>query len=125
MLGIRPEDLEDASLVEHDMTNRTLVGEAGLREALGSEIVFHVRIDAQEAITEHVRELAEDAGDDRALEDADTPGTELVGRFSPRSQLRTGDRVQVAVDTDVVHFFDPETSDGIYDQNGTPPGGAT
>jgi hypothetical protein len=39
-----------------------------------------------------------------------------VGRFGPRSRVRTGDVVDVAVDTRSLHFFDLESGLGIYSQ---------
>ena len=39
----------------------------------------------------------------------------MVARFSPRSQVKEGDNVEVAVDTRSLHFFDPDTGLGIYD----------
>ena len=65
ILGIRPEDLEDAEL-EPDR-DQTLDGEVELTEALGSEIMVHFSIDAPPAITDEVRELQEDAGTDDGL----------------------------------------------------------
>ena len=38
----------------------------------------------------------------------------MVGRFGPRSRIRNGDTVDVAVETGALHFFDLETSLGIY-----------
>jgi multiple sugar transport system ATP-binding protein len=40
----------------------------------------------------------------------------IVGRFDPHSQVKEGDTAEVAVDTRALHFFDPETGLGIYDQ---------
>jgi multiple sugar transport system ATP-binding protein len=119
VLGIRPEDLEDRGLAEHDGKDRChLTGEATLREALGSEIIVHFRTDAREAVTDEVRELAEDVGDERKLKAGDgEPGAKVVGRFSPRSEVRVGDRIEVAVDARGLHFFDPETGRGIYDES--------
>ena len=59
ILGIRPEDLEDAALAADAPADRTLDGEVQLREALGSEVMVHFSIDATPAITDEVRELAE------------------------------------------------------------------
>ena len=42
--------------------------------------------------------------------------TTMVGRFGPRSKIRTGDVIDVAVDTAALHVFDLETSRGIYAQ---------
>jgi multiple sugar transport system ATP-binding protein len=39
----------------------------------------------------------------------------IVGRFGPRSRVKAGDTIDVAVDTRSLHFFDPETALGIYD----------
>jgi multiple sugar transport system ATP-binding protein len=117
ILGIRPEDLEDAEL-EPDRHQR-LDGEVELTEALGSEIMAHFSIDAPPAITDEVRELQRDAGTDE-----DAPGapaqeeggrTIMVGRFGARSKATKGEKIQVAVDTRALHFFDPGTGMGIYD----------
>jgi multiple sugar transport system ATP-binding protein len=117
IVGIRPEDLEDAALATDTPTNHRLRGEVMLREALGSEIVAYVRIDAKAAVTEHVRELAEDTDAVAVgeLDDEATAGTEVIGRFNARSRVHQGDEVEVAVDTRALHFFDPETGLGIYD----------
>jgi multiple sugar transport system ATP-binding protein len=45
----------------------------------------------------------------------------MVGRFSPRSRADAGQSIEVAVDVRGLHFFDPETGLGIYDQAGGAP----
>jgi multiple sugar transport system ATP-binding protein len=117
ILGIRPEDLDDASLVEDARADQRLKGHVELREALGSEIMVHFAVDAKPALTEDVRELAEDAG---APKDTIQPtgkggGTLMVGRFSPRSEVQEGQEVEVVVDTRALHFFDTETGLAVYD----------
>jgi multiple sugar transport system ATP-binding protein len=74
-------------------------------------------VDATPALTEDVKELAEDVGDDRAAEAK--PHSTLVGRFGARSAVRIGETIEVAVDTRALHFFDPETGLGIYDDSST------
>jgi multiple sugar transport system ATP-binding protein len=118
VLGIRPEDLEDVSLVSNAPAGDRLRGKAQLTEALGSEIMVHFTIDARHAVTDEVRELAEDAGDDRIVANADEEAT-LVGRFGARSRVRPGDDVEAAIDTRALHFFDPHTGLGIYDGGST------
>jgi multiple sugar transport system ATP-binding protein len=118
VLGIRPEDLEDAALASDVPGDRRLRGEVELREALGSEIMVHFTIDSPPALTEDVRELAQDIGDERAVREAaeGTPQqTTMVGRFGARSSVRVGETAEVAVDTRALHFFDPESGLGIYD----------
>jgi multiple sugar transport system ATP-binding protein len=116
VVGIRPEDLQDASLAHETVPGQRLRGTAALTEALGSEIMAHFAINARHAVTEDVRELAQDVGDERKvsqLADADT--VTLVGRFGSRSKVAAGEPLEVAVDTRSLHFFDPETGLGIYD----------
>jgi multiple sugar transport system ATP-binding protein len=117
ILGIRPEDLEDAAL-EEAASDQHVKGTVELTEALGSEIMVHFRIDATPARTEETRELAEDAGT-TDLAKGEISGTgggaTMVGRFGARSRVRAGETLDVAVDTRALHFFDPETGLGIYD----------
>jgi multiple sugar transport system ATP-binding protein len=120
VLGIRPEDLEDVTLVGDTPDGRRLKGKVELTEALGSEIMVHFSIDAKHAVTDEVRELAEDVGDDRVAEaDHTAERATLVGRFGARSRVRGGGDVEVAVDTRALHFFDPATGLGIYEGTST------
>ncbi len=121
VLGIRPEDLEDAELAHDIPDDRRMHGNVTLREALGSELMVHFTVDAKPATTEEVKELAEDVGDDRAAS-VERPGQSnggatLVGRFAARSGVREGEPADIAVDTRSIHFFDPETGQAIYDQS--------
>jgi len=117
VLGIRPEGLEDAALEPDTPADRRIQGVVVLREPLGSEIVAHFEIDAPPALTEDVRELARDVGQESTVQttaDHDDTKATMVGRFGPRSRIRNGDVIDVAVDMSAVHFFDLETGLGIY-----------
>jgi multiple sugar transport system ATP-binding protein len=117
ILGIRPEDLEDASLEADSPPDRRLRGVVELREALGSELMVHFTVEGtREALTEDVKELAQDAGHpgEGAIESKGS-GALMVGRFGARASVEEGKPVEVAVDTRALHFFDAETSQGIYD----------
>jgi multiple sugar transport system ATP-binding protein len=122
VLGIRPESLEDASLDETGRGAR-LRGRAILREALGAEVLVHFTVEARQAVTSEVRELAEDVGDDRALVQlgSGSPRATLVGRFSPRTRIREGDRLEAAVDLHALHFFDSESGHAIHDSHHSGP----
>jgi multiple sugar transport system ATP-binding protein len=124
VLGIRPEHLQDAAIAKDTGRGQRLHGNVELREALGSELMIHLGIDARPAITDDVRELAEDVGD-VATQGLEQPGAlaTLVGRFDPRSQVREGETAEVAVDTRALHFFDTDTGLGIYDGQPTTQGG--
>jgi multiple sugar transport system ATP-binding protein len=122
VIGIRPEHLEDASVADGGADGgRRLKGEVELTEALGSELMVHFAVDARPALTEDVKELAQDAGGDLAMEEAEhaTGRATIVGRFDARSRVREGQTAEVAVDTASLHFFDPETGLAIYDGDTT------
>ena len=126
ILGIRPEDLEDGALASDAPRDHRLKGRLELREALGSEIMAHFAIKGARAETDETRELARDAGAEGS-EGAQIGVSEdeavIVGRFGARSRIREGDDVAAVIDTRALHFFDPETGMGIYDE--TPAKGAT
>jgi multiple sugar transport system ATP-binding protein len=119
VVGIRPEDLEDATLKADTPGSQRLHGKLVLAEGLGAEIVAHFDIDARPALTDDVRELAAELGGQ--LTDQ-APHTTMVGRFGARSAVREGQQIEVAVDTHTMHFFDPDTGAAIY--GGDPDGGA-
>jgi multiple sugar transport system ATP-binding protein len=119
VLGIRPEDLEEAAIAKDVPADRRLHGKVELIEALGSEIMAHFTVDAPPALTEDVKELAQDVGDERAVREAaegSKQHTTIVGRFDSRAEVKEGEIAEVAVDTRGLHFFDPETGLGIYDE---------
>ena len=119
VLGIRPEDLEDAALASDAPADRRLQGKVVLREALGSDLMVHFVVDAKPSLTEDARELAQDVGDERAVQEVETgevAETTVVGRFDPRSKVKEDEMAEVAVDTRALHFFDPETGSAIYDE---------
>jgi multiple sugar transport system ATP-binding protein len=119
VVGIRPEHLEDASLATDVPAERRLSGEVALTEALGSELIVYLKSDAAPAYTEDVKELARDVGatEPQAAALSEDGGATLIGRFNSRSRVRNGERTEVAVDTEGLHFFDPETGLGIYDRS--------
>ena len=66
------------------------------------------------AETEETQELASDA--ETGLDGRHTEDALFVGRFGARANVSEGGPVEVSVDTSSMHFFDPETGLGIYDQ---------
>ncbi len=121
IVGVRPEHLEDAELVSETPADRRLRAQVVLTEALGSEIMAHFTIDARPALTDDVRELAQDLGDERAVQEVEAGSKEasLVGRFDARSRIAAGQSAEVAVDTNALHYFDPDSGLGIYDGSTT------
>jgi multiple sugar transport system ATP-binding protein len=114
VVGMRPEHLTDpdpGSGVQH------LTATVELREALGSELLLHLRTNMRPAVTEATKVVAADVDEEAvaALHRQASAGEAMVvARFDTRSHARVGDTVEVAVDTERLHFFDPETGDAIW-----------
>jgi multiple sugar transport system ATP-binding protein len=111
VLGIRPEDIghgdpERGSFVEVPID---------IREDMGAEIFLHFPVEAQALGTEALKEIAgteaaEAAEAQRAH--ADT----WVARVPRGTTAREGERTRLAVDANLLHFFDLETGEAIYDE---------
>jgi len=100
VVGIRPEDYQDAALAPDVPENRRISARVSVLEAFGSEIMAHFRIDAPSV----------DSGDPDVVEEKiglDTANA--VGRFDPRSRVKLGDTVEIEISTENMHFFDPGT----------------
>ena len=117
IVGIRPEDMEDASLASQPTEDR-IRSTIELREALGSDVVVHFKVKAPIVLTEDVKELAHDVGAE-ALEaveqEAQLGESTFVARLNPRTKAREGEPIELTVDVGRLHFFDPDTGLGIYE----------
>jgi multiple sugar transport system ATP-binding protein len=107
--GIRPERLEDAAVAADTPAERRLTGQATMRETLGSDVLVHFDVDGAFALSSEVRAIAQDIEDPVELELVDRQALSLIGRLSPKSRIRNGDRVEVALHPGAVQLFDPET----------------
>jgi multiple sugar transport system ATP-binding protein len=119
VLGIRPEDMEDAALVSDAPAERRITSTVELREALGSDVVVHFPIDASPAVTEHIKELASDI-DEVVAAPTEAERANVVARLNPRTQAQPGDHIELVVDTHRLHFFDGDTGAGIYGSTDDP-----
>ncbi|MEN3281292.1 MAG: multiple sugar transport system ATP-binding protein [Solirubrobacteraceae bacterium] len=109
IVGIRPEDFEDARFAPEAHKGWTFDANIELTESMGSEIYAHFDFEQSEELeAEELRELQEDAGT------ADVPqsGTSghAVARVDAGSDVRPGTKTQLWLDVRKLHLFDP--SDG-------------
>jgi multiple sugar transport system ATP-binding protein len=118
IVGIRPQDFEDASLRSDLPEDARLKVHIDLVEAIGTETLVHFEIEAPVVITEDMKELAADVGEstERLEQQAKEGRNEFVAQLDPKTRIGKGDDAQLAVDTTRLHFFDTNSSKGIYDQ---------
>jgi multiple sugar transport system ATP-binding protein len=122
ILGLRPEDMEDAAVAGDAPQGHRIATNVDLVESLGSEVLVHFTVSAPIVLTEDTKELAADVGTE-ALESLEVKAQEeksiFVARLNPATKAREGERIELAVDTRRIHAFDPETGRGIYgDEDG-------
>ena len=113
IVGIRPEDIEDAEIARDAPSDRRFRTTVDLREALGSEMLVHFSVAEPPVLTEDTKELARDLG----LHDGDGRArggsTTFVARLDPRSRARVREPIELVVDAGRMHFFDPGSGLGI------------
>ncbi len=107
VVGIRPEDLADATLPLGFESSNRLTAEVELVEALGSDVLVHFGIDAEAAIVQSSDSLTEIK--------AGSAASRMVARLSPKSQARLGQPVSLAIDTERLHFFDADSGNSIWE----------
>ena len=117
VVGVRPEDLEDASLVPQAPADRRIQTTVDLRESLGADVVIHFTVNAPPVITEDTKELAHDVGHDKleAVQPTGAQDSEFLARLSPRTTATKGEPIELVVDVARLHFFEPGTGLAIYD----------
>jgi len=108
IIGVRPEDFEDANFAPEGHDGWTFEAPIELTESMGAEIYAHFDFDSDaELESEELRELQEDAGT------SDVPSSSsghAVARVDAGSGVTAGQRTKLWLNTEKIHVFDP--SDG-------------
>jgi multiple sugar transport system ATP-binding protein len=116
MFGIRPEDFEDASIESDAPADRRIAAVCDLTEPLGAEVLVYFSVEAKGIVSSAV--TADSAEGDADLyfggDDSNGAGkTRIVARVSPRTRIAERSKIELAVDTSRLYFFDPQTRDAI------------
>jgi multiple sugar transport system ATP-binding protein len=109
IVGIRPEDMEDASLATGAPSDQRLRVAVSLRETMGPEAYLHFPVETPPVTVGNSN--GSDPNDDDTR--SDRAETTFVARVTARTRAREGDDVELVVDTEALHFFDPATGDKI------------
>jgi multiple sugar transport system ATP-binding protein len=118
VLGIRPEDMEDAAILRETHPDRVISVVCDIREDMGSEVYVHFNVPADPVSTREVIEAFEDEEARMAAERARGGGVVFIARLERTTDARERQPLALAVDVTRLHFFDPETGVGIHE---TPP----
>ena len=112
VVGIRPEDLEDAAFARSGAGRLTV--EVDIREDMGSEVFAHFAVDAKPVTTREVLEAVEQEDVPEAVRERARRGVPFIARLERGTRAKEGERLELAVDTGRLHFFDPETGLAVY-----------
>ncbi len=83
LFGIRPENIHDAEFVPRGVSTAPVEVQVDVTELMGNEVFLHML-----------------AGE-----------TKLLARVDPRTELSAGDTVEVMMDLERMHVFDPESKE--------------
>ncbi len=109
IVGIRPEHIEDASLVEDRDDHLRFTATIDVVEWMGSELYAHFQTEG--AQSDELEELAEEL-DQPALGAGDR--AEMVARLDANSKAAEGEELEMVVDSDRVVLFDAETGANLF-----------
>jgi multiple sugar transport system ATP-binding protein len=113
-LGIRPEDIEDAGLVDGAGARERFPAVVDLREDMGSEVFLHFSVDAPPVRAQQLKEAAEAEAVEAAA--AHAGGTPFIARVDRATRAAEEAPIELFVNTRRLHFFDLETGRGIYER---------
>ena len=113
LLGIRPEHFEDARLDSNAGPEQRITTTSELTEPLGAEVLVHFTVSARGHVAGIDAENASDADVRLGSDGSEGDVTRMVARVDPETRISVNDRIELAVDTNRIYFFDPETRDAI------------
>jgi multiple sugar transport system ATP-binding protein len=111
IIGIRPENFEDASLVQPDLKPKGITFQATIdvTESLGSDIFVYFTKELEQGVdSAELRELAQDSG--RA---EGASGDTVAARLDVATTIKEGDTAELWADVRALHVFDPTTGQNL------------
>jgi multiple sugar transport system ATP-binding protein len=112
--GVRPENFEDAT-VEPDKPGLRFNAQVSVVESMGSELFAYFDVEHAQVQSRELTELAADAG----MEDLPQHGgdaQQVVARLDSASRARPGEQVQMVLDTEFLHLFNPENGQTLGEE---------
>jgi len=108
IVGVRPEDFEDAAIVPADLRRfgTTFRATIDVRESMGSDVFVYFTTESElSAHSDQLADLAQDSGS------AETAGAEeqVTARLDAATRIREGDDAELWLDLRPMHVFDPES----------------
>jgi multiple sugar transport system ATP-binding protein len=116
VVGMRPEDFEDASIVGDRGQGITFKAKIDVLESMGSEYYAYFVVQSERIASRELDELASDAGAADLPQQQD--GSQITARLDAASTVRQGQESELWFNTDHIHLFDPESGQTLLGPNG-------
>jgi multiple sugar transport system ATP-binding protein len=112
VVGIRPEDVEDAEFAPAAPASSRMTAVPEVCEAVGPEMYLHFVLGVEPLVTNETRSLAEE-GVGQLEGTMPGRGMPFVARVNRRTSAREGAPIELALDVAALHFFDPQSGTAI------------
>jgi multiple sugar transport system ATP-binding protein len=114
VVGVRPEDMEDAEILRKASEDSGMSVICDIREDMGSEVYVHFNVagdpvTAKEVVEALVVDAPEDQETRQAAQRARGAGVSFVARLDRNTRAREREQLELGVDVTRLHFFDHET----------------
>jgi multiple sugar transport system ATP-binding protein len=113
ILGLRPEDLEDAALASGAPDGSSLRIVTDIREDMGSEVYVHFGLGVPAVHRTEVDE-ARAPDEEPQARVAARSSSPFVARLGRETRAREGEPLELVATVDRLYAFDLETGDGVY-----------
>jgi multiple sugar transport system ATP-binding protein len=115
VVGMRPEDFEDASIVGDRNKGIHFKAKIEVLESMGSEFYAYFVVESERIASRELDELASDAG---AADLPQQEGSQITARLDAASQVKQGQETELWFNTDHIHLFDPESGRTLLGADG-------
>jgi multiple sugar transport system ATP-binding protein len=115
VVGVRPENFEDAEIVGDLTQQRGIVFEAeiDLVESLGSDLYAYFHVESEGVQSDQLADLVGERLDETGAAGIREGKEQIVARLEPTSKVQRRETAQLWADTAKLHLFDPESGERL------------
>jgi multiple sugar transport system ATP-binding protein len=120
IVGIRPENFEDAEIVGDLAQERgiTFEAEIDLVESLGSDLYAYFHVESEGVQSDQLADLVGERLDETGAAGLREGQEQIVARLEPTSKVSRREQAQLWADTAKLHLFDPESGERLAGGSG-------
>ena len=116
IVGLRPENIEDATIVGDDVKGQrgiTFEAEIDLVESLGSDLYAYFHIESEGVQSDQLEDLMGESLSETGAGGLREGEERVVARLDPTSKVKRRESAELWADTSKLHLFDPESGDSL------------